>query len=292
MEDKTENKNYSKIIIIVLAVLLVFAVGFGIYFFVKKEPAVPANANVDLTDSNPEFAYTEFDPNAPPETSPIESAALPEIKPEQVEALEQELADAHAALETANSEYAEYLAGQEAAIAELEAQNSRLASDLPLALNRENIFGKYNGISELATLEYKYSVTFESEPEGNVFTKVERLYIVSGTAKMGVKLGDATKNVIINDTNKTVTITIPKAQLFSNELDEKSIQSYDITMGWFATPDDVYANNAEKAKTAAEKEIMENDMLSYAQKLAGFQIQNLLEPITSISAYTLVIKYA
>jgi hypothetical protein len=281
-----KNKNYGKIIFTVLILLLAAAIGLCIFFATRNSPeTVPAMADGGV------YAYTEFDPNAPPEISPIEAEALPEIRPEQIAELETELEKAHAALSAANADYEEYKTKQEQAIAALEAEKSKLASDLPPALNRENIIGKYNGISELATLEYKYSVTFESEPEGNIFTKVERLYIVSGTAKLGVKLGDAQKSIVIDNAKKTVTVTVPKAHLFSNELDEQSVQSFDINIGWFASPDDLFAKNAEKAKSAAEKEILDNDMLSYAQRLAGFQLQNLLEPITSVSAYTLVIEY-
>jgi predicted metal-dependent hydrolase len=288
MFEKFTNKNVGKIIIIVLIVLLTAAIALCVFFALRsRREAVPAMAD----GGAPIYAYTEFDPNKPPEVSPIEAEALPEIKPEQLAKLETELAKAHSALEDANADYEDYKIQQEQAIAALKAENSKLASDLPPALNRENIIGKYNGISELATLEYKYSVTFESEPEGNIFTKVERLYIVSGTAKMGVKLGDASKSIVIDNAKKTVTVTVPKAHLFSNELDEQSVQSFDINIGWFASPDDLFAKNAEKAKSAAEKEILNNDMLSYAQRLAGFQLQNLLEPITSVSAYTLVIEY-
>jgi hypothetical protein len=295
MEDKTENINYSKIIITVLAVLLVFAVCFGIYFAVMKEPAVPANANVDLADSNAEYAYTEFDPNAPSTPDSAISSALPDLSAEQIQEFQKQLEEAGATIDTlkkSNEEYEVKKAEQEAAIKKLEEEKRITEEKLPPVLAHDSIYGAYNGISQLATLEYNYTVNFKIDPEGNFATKVERLYIVSGKVKLGVDYDDATKAIKIDDYNKTVTVTIPKAFIISNELDEKTIECFELKQGWFANPDDVFTRNAYKARDAAEKEIVDNDMLKQAQRLAGIQIQEQLEKVTSKSAYKLVIEYA
>jgi hypothetical protein len=284
------NKKFAAITIIVLVLLLIAATLLCVFFALRNRgEAVPAMAT-----SDPVYAYTEFDPNETPPPGEEVSGALSNLTEEQIKELEKQLAEAGASIKTleeANAEYEKIKAEQDKAIRELENERTVMRDKLPPTLAPDKIYGTYNGISELATLEYNYTVNFESEPEGNFFTKVERLYIVSGKIKIGVDYDDATKAIKIDNASKTVTVTIPKAHIISNELDEKSVKSFDLKMGWFSEPDDIFAKNAEKAKTAAEKELLQNDMFTQAQRLAGIQIQEQLEKVTSASAYTLVIVY-
>jgi len=91
---------------------------------------------------------------------------------------------------------------------------------------------------------------------------------------------------------KTVTVKVPAAYFISNEIDETGVERYDVERNLFSKVEDKdYLNVAADAKIKAQNQVKSNGMLEYAQKLAGLEFINLLEPLTAQSGYQIVVVY-
>jgi hypothetical protein len=224
-----------------------------------------------------------------------------------------ELAPFREAAEIANAEYKKEMEAREAdkeliadgqnKIRELESEINRLIDELkakeveldlatPPILDIKKIIGMYEDYGELVTLTYTYEVTVQAENKGNIFTNKNLLYLIPGTLKMGVNFDQVKDGIKVDEENKIVTVIIPEAYFISNEINESGVERYDISRAFFSKVEDKdYLNVAEKAKETAQKQVTDNDMLIYAQKLAGLQFIGLYEPLTSKSGYEIVVEY-
>ena len=267
--------------------------------------------------ATPTYKHQEFDPNESPivtqtTTSDVSVTAFPALTDAEIQILKDELPEMHAALEQANAEYEAEMAAREAdklaleeangkyteweseknkLIADLNAKEEELRLKTPPVLDIKKITGTYEAKGELVTLTYNYEVTVESEGKGFLVNK-KLLYSVPGTLKIGVNFDNVKNGITTNDTTKTVTVKIPAAYFVSNEIDEAYVQRYNIEKGIFAKVEDKdYLNAAPVAKLKAEELVRNNGMLIYAQRLAGLEFIGILEPITSISGYQIVVVY-
>lgn len=149
-------------------------------------------------------------------------------------------------------------------------------------------------ISELSTLQSHYSaeMPYKGEVQG-MFKKPESFlnqYGIhlfdknmeikfEGTVKFGVNMENFTKDDIsIDEDNQTVTVTIPKSEILSHEIDEDSWEIIDKKNGLFnaLTPSDDAAAHKQAKKIALEK-INVDKQLSKADAKAQQQITNFLQ---------------
>jgi hypothetical protein len=296
----------TKFVIAVLSMMMIAAVLVGC-------------SDKSKNDNEPTYASQEFDisdssgNNSAQEIPLVVSTALPGFSEEEIQQLKDELATAHAALETANTDYAAELEARKAdekaleesqkKVAEFESEKNKLISELnakevelklktPPELDFKKIVGMYEGYGELVTLTYSYEVTVGAKTTGNIFTNKNYLYSIPGTLKVGVNFDKVKSGIVANDSKKTVTVTIPAAYFVSNEIDENNVQRYDISKAIFSKVEDKdYLDVAPQAKTKAEQQVINNGMLPYAQRLAGLEFIGLLEPVTSKSGYQIVVVY-
>ncbi len=113
--------------------------------------------------------------------------------------------------------------------------------------------------------------------------------------KIGVNFDQVKNGIAVDDTQKTVTVTIPAAYFVSNEIDESNVTRYDVNKGLFSrfskVEDKYYLNAATNAKDKVQRQVTDSGMLAYAQRLAGLEFTGLLEPVTSKSGYQIVVVY-
>lgn len=248
--------------------------------------------------NNSQEARVEFDPKQNlGELSDAELSALTGFSLDQIKELRRELADAHANLEKSNNEasdLANLKIENKKLLAELTAKDLKIESVTPPELDVKKIYGLYEAYGELVTLTYSYEVFVEVEPD-NVLRKGV-LYKIPGTLKLGVSFANIKERININDESKLISIRIPKAYIIANEPNIDSIKGYQTKENWYEIikpdrTDTKFIAAEREAKAKAVEQVTKSGMLEYAQRLAGLEFINLLEPISSKSGYEIVVDY-
>lgn len=175
-------------------------------------------------------------------------------------------------------------------IKELEAENERLsdqaavyeeaAKEIDLAVIRSEI----QDIAELATVEYLYTDAGKFEASAELFGKelpfsfTTRSFIAKwdGVIKAGVKADEIV--VEVHDSDKEIVVHIPKAEILSHEIDEKSIETLDEKDGLFnpVKVEDVREFDAV-SKDEMEQRAIENGILDKALENAKTIIYRLID---------------
>jgi len=118
-------------------------------------------------------------------------------------------------------------------------------------------------------------------------TKKSVVMTMDGIIKVGVDVEGI--KIKSNEATKTITITIPKAKLLSNELDEESIKIYDETNGMFnkVTLEDSSSLRTQ-IKAKSEEDAIENGVYEQAKKNAQDILRCMLEAIPGLKdTYTI-----
>ena len=143
-------------------------------------------------------------------------------------------------------------------------------------------------IGELATMEFLYTdaASFENSKTllkikipGTTKTFVAKW---DGIIKAGVKVDGI--RAALNETEKILTIYMPKAEILSHEIDENSVETLDQKNGLFnpVKVEDVRSFDAA-TKEAMEKRAIENGVLEKAQESAETVITKLLRANPAIT---------
>ena len=153
-------------------------------------------------------------------------------------------------------------------------------------------------IGELATVEYRYTNVGTLDASKKLF-KTD--YKIPGTTKSIVvtmdgiiKIGIDVNNIKItsDDNAKTITVTLPKPKLLSNELDEDSMLVYDETSGAFTkiTMQDSSSIRSQ-IKTKSETNAKANGAYEQATQNAQFIIRSMLDAIPRLKeTYAIIFK--
>ena len=89
------------------------------------------------------------------------------------------------------------------------------------------------------------------------FTTDKSVFSYSGEIGAGIDLDDA--DFTVDNTGKTVTVTLPKPDILYHELDEKSFQSYNIKNSVFTSTDiSGYAEMIDALKARQEQKLNDN----------------------------------
>lgn len=148
-------------------------------------------------------------------------------------------------------------------------------------------------VSELATVEYHYTNMGKFENQVDFYgwkvplTKKGFIISYDGTIKAGVDLGE----VQVEVSGKTITVTLPEAQVLSHEMDEDSIQVFDETQNVF-NPLQIsdYTGFTADQKKEVEQRALDKGLLQEAGEKAGDAVEQLLELLPGMEEYTLQVK--
>lgn len=97
------------------------------------------------------------------------------------------------------------------------------------AVTSDTLFQQLRSVSQLTTVEYHYTNMGKFEKNADLngwtipLTKASFILAYDGKITAGVRLDD----VQIDVQDKTITITLPPAEILSHEVDEASIEVYD-----------------------------------------------------------------
>lgn len=172
-------------------------------------------------------------------------------------------------------------------IAELEAENERLSDPVVVyevatrEINISLINSQIQDIGELATVEYLYTDAGKFEDPKQVFGKnipfTTKSFIAKwdGAIKAGIDISKVVAEV--DDANKKIIVTIPKAEILSHEIDNESIETLNQKNGLFnpVKVEDIREFDAV-SKDAMEKRAIENGILDKAYENAKGIIYRLV----------------
>lgn len=151
---------------------------------------------------------------------------------------------------------------------------------------------KLTEISELATITYSYTNMAEFESCKDFygmklpFTTKSFIVTYDGKIKAGVDLTQAK----VDMQGKTVTVTLPEAEILSHEIDEDSITVFDENTSIFnpLKVEDIKAFNKDQ-KAEMEKKAAAKGIIAEAHKKADSSVKALLEQILGDN-YTVKVK--
>lgn len=148
------------------------------------------------------------------------------------------------------------------------------------------------GIGELATEEYYFTEveTYDSNKKIKdfdiPFTTSRFVYSYDGLIKAGIDF--TAIDVEKNDLTKTVTVTLPKSEILSSEIDEDSFMMYDEQQSIFnqLSISNFNTTNADLVKRAEDKAIKKG-LLDRADENAVTLMKNFLLQTYDISDYAI-----
>lgn len=156
--------------------------------------------------------------------------------------------------------------------------------------------GKFNEIGELSTTEYIYTLTQvvgkDAIKVANIeipFTSSKIIYSYSGTIKAGINFKEI--KIEVDETNKTVNVVMPEAQIFSNELDNDSFKIYDERNFIFNSVSvDDFNKSQSELKLSAELAAKEKGILELAKENAKTIIENTIKSLINNDSYKIEVK--
>jgi hypothetical protein len=133
-----------------------------------------------------------------------------------------------------------------------------LATPVPEIISGPAIVQQIQQVSRLETTIYTVERVIEasqSDPVWPDWLRGDRLLLIAyGQVIAGVDLGKMTEDdVVVAEDGRTVTITLPPAEIFTVDLDNSKTQVYDRQRGVFAPPN---KDLESEARLAAEQEIL------------------------------------
>lgn len=176
----------------------------------------------------------------------------------------------------------------------MEKNNSAIGKTIELS--GETIRSNIANIGKLATAEYSYTHVehFDSSRAiGNFkipLTKTSYIFSYDGIIIAGVDFTQA--NVNKNDTNKTITITLPEVEIISSDVDQNSFQLYDEKKNIF-NPTDVtdYAESFADLKASEEQNAIDKGLFDDAKANACTIINSYMSSL-NITNYTINATFA
>ena len=168
-------------------------------------------------------------------------------------------------------------------------QIDSLISEKKVVLDAEEIESQISEISELATIEYRYTNVgvldekkqFSFWNQKIPFTGKCAVIVMDGTIKAGIDFSKV--DVECNNVKKAVTVTIPDSTVLSNELDEDSMTVVTDEQSIFNKLTQEDHNNLRKQiKEKALDNVEKSNALSLADERAQLLIKDLIESIPNV----------
>ena len=146
-----------------------------------------------------------------------------------------------------------------------------------------DIEGKIHDIGELSTAEYVYKISGMVDKNGLtlpgniVITSSKVIYSYEGTIKAGIQFGEIQIDINTAQSPAKVYVHLPEAEIFSNELDNDSLEIYDEKYSNFNKINfsDINQSQAE-CKEKAEEAALDSGILEKASENAETMIRSML----------------
>lgn len=146
-----------------------------------------------------------------------------------------------------------------------------------------DIEGKIQDIGELSTAEYVYKISGMIDkkgltlPRNIVVTSSKVIYSYEGTIKAGIQFGEIQIDINTAQKPAKVYVHLPEAEIFSNELDNDSLEIYDEKYSNFNKINfsDINQSQAE-CKEKAEEAALDSGILENASENAATMIRSML----------------
>lgn len=168
-----------------------------------------------------------------------------------------------------------------AIIGTMKYMNDKYTPDSNAESNVIDIEGTIQNIGELATSEFIYTITQQTEKSPKEvlgielgFTSSHVVYSYDGIVKAGVNF----ENIKIHKFNDTVSIKMPESIILSNEVKNDSLKIYDeknSIFNKFSMAD--FNIGLSELKNTAEQNAIENDLLKKADDNARDIIRNTIK---------------
>jgi hypothetical protein len=276
--------------VVAAVVILVALIAVNIWLASSPAPAPLVDPKPIDTTETPVFNEALADANAKYEA---EKKAREEAETERNEEKTAN-ADVSAELEKVKGNY-------NAVLAKLDTLQDEYNKILPPKLDTLALSEKYTSVGKLVTVDYEFNEVKEVTLESKMFDKYkipidlgikELIYVIPGKIQLAVDFTTVKAGMKIDDTAKTITITIPMAFVSSIETFDDRAKIYSVKDGLISPEiDDIYRQVIIDVKAERESAIKSTGMLTQAQDLAGYRIKSLLEPIASKSGYSIIIAY-
>lgn len=153
--------------------------------------------------------------------------------------------------------------------------NSRLNKEAKI-ISSTSIINTLSKSSELTTAKITFKGVVEYSGEGTSFIdKTEFLMTYEATARAGIDMSNV--KVKVDNENKKVIITIPKATIQDVKVDASTIRYYNQKFKLFSLNDKEEANKAQiLAEEEAKKEFAKMGVLEFADKQAEDVLKGIL----------------
>lgn len=164
-----------------------------------------------------------------------------------------------------------------------------MIAEKKVVLDAQEIESQISEISELATIEYRYTNVgvldekkqFSFWNQKIPFTGKCAVIVMDGTIKAGIDFSKV--KVSTNNVKKTVTVAVPASTVLSNELDEGSMTVVTDEQSIFNKLTQEDHNNLRKQiKEKAQDNVEKSNALSLADERAQLLIKDLIESIPNV----------
>ena len=190
------------------------------------------------------------------------------------------------------------LDGAESANESLLQQIDDLLAEEVAVFGAEAVMEEIQGIGELAAVEYHYTNVgtldavdvFKLTKWEKPFSRKSAVVTMDGVLKAGVDVSKV--NIVADEITRSIVVSVPRAEILSNELLENSMQVYVEEESLFSnlTLEDGSVLR-EEIKSKAVKNALDHGLLSQAQEQAADLIRSLIEAVPSVKeTYSIVIR--
>ena len=181
---------------------------------------------------------------------------------------------------------------------ELDDANSLIQAAQPV-ITSETVSQSVNSLRELVTREYLYTnagkyenhneVSISSITVGVPLTRKSFTVVYDGRIKAGIDLSKA--QISVNDTLRSVTVTLPVSEITSHEIFEDTVLSVDERDALFNrnTIDD-YNDFLIRQKAAMEEKVRAAGFLANADREAREIVRSVLSLLPGMDTYRLTVQ--
>ncbi len=146
-------------------------------------------------------------------------------------------------------------------------------------IDNKYIIAKLEKASELTTAKLHYTGMSEFKDEGITFiSKSNFIMVYEATARAGIDVAEI--KVDVDNLNRIIWLTIPKAKILDVKVDSGSIKYFDVKFALFNVDEKEDANKANAlAEEEAKKELAEMGVLEMANDQAEALIKGLIQDV-------------
>ena len=136
---------------------------------------------------------------------------------------------------------------------------------------------KLSKVGELTTVKLNYTGFLQYQDKGiPIFNRSDFIMTYEANARVGIDLEKV--EIEVDNTNKMVSLTIPKAEIQDVKIDTSEIKYYDSDFAWFNVDEKEDGNKAlELAEKNAQEELGKMGVLESADEQALTLIKGLLQ---------------